>query len=159
MKTSFIIKNGLLTTALLAGMQVVTSCDGCSRKSETMTTTEGRVDTVYIDTCMTPHDTVAMGYDGTGTSGRSIRANASTSSNSGTSSGNATGGSTATSGTKKAGLTEEEITDRVENSSSQAYKNGKPVNSGGTSGSGQGTGTGSTGNNSRVTTKEDQLKH
>ena len=156
MKTSFIIKNSLLTTALLAGMQMVTSCDGCSRKSETMTTTEGRVDTVYIDTCMTPHDTVAMGYDGTGTSGRSIRANASTSANSGKSSGNATGGSTATSGTKKAGLTEEEITDRVENSSSQI---GKPVNSGGTSGSGQGTGTGTTGNNSRVTTKEDQLKH
>ncbi|TRW25164.1 hypothetical protein FMM05_07605 [Flavobacterium zepuense] len=156
MRKSNIIKNSLLATALVAGMQIVTSCDGCSRKSDTMTTTEGRVDTVYIDTCMTPHDTVAMGYDGTGASGRSIRANAATSSNAGSSSNNNATAASGTAKPKKAGLTEEEITDKVENSSSQV---GKPVNSGGTSGTGQGTGTGSTGNNSRVTTKKDQLTH
>lgn len=56
-------------------------------------------------------------------------------------------------------LSEAEITNMVENSDAKSGavdKNGNPIRSSGSAGTGQGTGTGSTGNNSRVTTREAQ---
>jgi len=153
MKSSAIIKNSVFVALTLTGMNMITSCESCSRKNDRK---DGDVavthDTVYIDTCMTPNDTIREGADGV----YIPRGQKSSGTAAGSSNGT-TAGSAGTGSPKKA-LTQEEIDNRIENSSSQAYKDGKPVNSGGSSGSGQGTGTGSTGNNSRVTTKKDQLK-
>lgn len=157
MKTS-VIKHTLAAALFIAGMNMVTSCNSCSRKDDGVTTTETKIDTVYIDTCMAGHDTIA-GYEGNA-SGRSIPVGRHKATASRPAKGKTISGKGTATGSKKTELTEDEITDRVENSSSHAYtKNGKPVNPGGTSGEGQGTGTGSTGNNSRVTTKADQNRN
>jgi hypothetical protein len=149
-----IIKNSILAISAMAGLQTVTSCNSCSRKDTVHNDDEPLAihDTVYIDTCMATNDSLL--YEKT--TGNYIRVNRVSTAATATPKGStaATGGKKPSGGTR---LTEEEIENRIENSSSTAYKNGKPVNSGGTSGTGQGTGTGSTGNNSRVTTKEDQL--
>ncbi|KOS07824.1 hypothetical protein AM493_18515 [Flavobacterium akiainvivens] len=152
------IKTSITAILAIAGLQMATSCNSCAHKDNPETqTTSATHDTVYIDTCMSPNDSLIR----EGASGMYVpvgRGN----STSATGNGGSVGGKAPAAGTTKAPkqLSQEEIDNRVENSgSSTAYKNGKPANSGGTSGSGQGTGTGSTGNNSRVTTKEDQLKN
>ncbi len=157
-----LVKHCLLAITAIAAMQMATSCNGCSRKDNGMhdddaPTTASTHDTVYIDTCMASNDSLMR----EGSTGNYIRVNRAPQHHSSGAAGTATtphhtGTATGHTGTP---LTQEEIDDRVENSSSQAYKNGKPVNSGGTSGTGEGTGTGSTGNNSRVTTKADQERN
>ncbi|MES2485526.1 MAG: hypothetical protein V4581_06205 [Bacteroidota bacterium] len=151
MKNVAIIKNSVFVALTLTGMNMISSCESCSRKDNEHDDVTVTHDTVYIDTCMTPNDTIREGATGVYIPrGQKPAATA-------TGTGTPNGGKA--SSTPKKALTQEEIDNRVENSSSQAYKDGKPVNSGGTSGSGQGTGTGSTGNNSRVTSKKDQLKN
>ena len=145
MKNSAFIKNSVFAALAVAAMNMLSSCESCSRKDDAGHDDDMApcVDTVYIDTCMSPNDTLVESSGGVYVP-RGQK--------SGTGTGNATGSTGTTSGGNKGStLTEEQITDRVENSG-QAVKNGKPINSGGTSGTGQGTGTGSTGNNSRVTT-------
>lgn len=162
MKKLTIIKQSLYAAVAIAGMNIFSSCDSCSRKEpapdETTTDMETEADTsAYNDSAY--DDSSATGVnDGSGTS-RSIKAgygkgNAATKPF--TASGTAT---SSNSGSTKTGPTEEEIANRIENSdykSGTVDKNGKPVQSSGAAGSGQGTGTGSTGNNSRVSTKEAQ---
>jgi hypothetical protein len=158
MKNFPLIQKTLLAAIAVTGMNMFSSCESCSRKDDDMQDDDvatTRVDTVYIDTCMTPNDTLMRdGANGGAYIPRGGKNNAT-----GTGAGTSTGNGTAAQGSGKNTLSEDEITDRVENSSSKATKNGKPVISGGNAGSGQGTGTGSTGNNSRVTTKEDQLRN
>lgn len=150
MKTQAIIRNGMMASLLIAGLNITTSCDSCSRKEKTVeTTTYSEGESADTTTTNTDSTEAASGS----TTGNSTHTAATPGSN-GTASGTKTG--TAASGNKQ-GMTEQEITDKIENSSSTPRKaNGQPVNSGGTSGSGMGTGTGSTGNNSKVTRPEDQ---
>jgi len=158
MKKLTIVKQSFFAAIALAGMNIFSSCDSCSRKNENTEeiTTDMNVDadtTAYDDSA----DSGSGMNDGTNTS-RSIKST----SGSGTAttkpatSSSSASSSTTSSGTKKSGLTEEEITNQIENSDAKSDKNGKPIRSSGDAGSGQGTGTGSTGNNSRVTTKEAQ---
>jgi hypothetical protein len=148
------IKNCFVAVLATTGAAFTTGCESCSRKTPPGNNTAATMhDTVYIDTCMTPADSLVR-EGSTGTYVPYGKGTVGTAAPNGSSAG---GKATGNTGGRQ--LTQEEIDDRVENSSSQAIKNGKPVNSGGTSGSGQGTGTGSTGNNSRVTTKEDQLRN
>jgi len=161
MKKLTTIKQLFFAGVVLTGMNIFSSCDSCSRKeatpegSETTTTdadTTSYDDSAYDDSLSTGAST----NDGTNTS-TPIR---SKSSNGGTATTKpATSSSSSNdSGTKTSGLTEEEITNRIENSDAKSAvdKNGKPIRNSGAAGSGLGTGTGSTGNNSRVTTKEAQ---
>lgn len=152
------IKNAIFAVAALAGMQLTASCDSCSRKEDTTSTNNAPVathDTVYIDTCMAVNDSLMR----EGATGNYIRVNRVSTQGNAAGNGNSSGSKATTGSTGGKELSQEEIDARVENSSSQAYKNGRPVSSGGTSGTGQGTGTGSTGNNSRVTTKADQQRN
>lgn len=151
MKTQEIIRNGIMASLLIAGINIATSCDSCSRKEKTVeTTTFSEGESADTTTTSTTDSTEAASGSTTGNSTRT----AATPGSNATATGTKTG--TASSGTKQ-GMTEQEITDKIENSSSTPRKaNGQPVNSGGTSGSGMGTGTGSTGNNSKVTRPEDQ---
>jgi len=160
MKNFRVLKNSMLIAVAATGLHAVTSCESCSRKDEAGNNqTAGTHDTVYIDTCMSPHDSLMKdGASGTGYVPMGSRSGSGNAASGATPSGGSNGSGTSAGGSKST-LTQEEIDSRVENSSSQATKNGKPINSGGTSGTGSGTGTGSTGNNSRVTTKEDQLKN
>lgn len=144
MKTLPIVKKTMIASLFLAGFAIATSCDGCSRtnKTETTTYTEGTISD-SVSTASGTTDSTTSTTSTTPADRRSPGGN-----------GNSVGGKAANNGNA---LTEEEITDRIENSSSQPKDaNGKPINSGGTSGSGMGTGTGSTGNNSKVTRPEDQ---
>jgi len=170
MKKSTALKNALFAALLVAGMNVVSSCDSCSRRDEgsnSTGTSDGNEANGDIDGSETPADNENSGStEGTddsanaGTDGSSSMNVPRSGSATGTSSSSASGSASSASTPKKSGLTEEQITDKVENSSSQATNSkGEPIISGGTAGTGQGTGTGSTGNNSRVTTKKDQLTH
>lgn len=145
--------NQVFAIALLISiMSLNTSCDSCSRKDGSEKGTEdGRDANATGSGSEAPGDNENSGStDGTG----SGAANDTGSNSSASTSGGGTSG-TGTTGRK---LTEEEITNQVENSnaSKAVDKNGNPIQSGGTSGTGQGTGTGSTGNNSKVTSREDQ---
>ena len=164
-----LLKNTLIAAIAITGMNVFTSCDSCSRKD-----TENNESTTYS----TETDTVAMGSldtaNGTENSGNgngstatgtgtkqssSSGASGNSASSSSAATGSASGSSSsATSGdTKKSGMTQQEITNKIENSSSNATDSkGRPVSSGGTAGSGQGNGTISTGNNGKVNKLEDQ---
>lgn len=154
------IKQLFFAGVVITGMNIFSSCDSCSRKesttegSETTTTdadTTSYEDSAYDDSLSTGAST----NDGTNTS-TPIRSK----SNNGTATTKpaTTSSSSDNSGTKTSGMTEEEITNRIENSDAKSAvdKNGKPIRNSGAAGSGLGTGTGSTGNNSRVTTKEAQ---
>lgn len=156
MKKQTLIKSGVMASLLIAGMNLTTSCESCSRKDTHTETTKyvTDTDTVYVDSS----DTGNSGTSGTGSgTGRSSSATDTSGSSSSGSTGSSSSGSSSTSSSNSKKLTQEEITDEVENSSKTARDaNGKPINSGGTSGTGMGTGTGSTGNNSRVSKAEDQ---
>ncbi|MEL1243379.1 hypothetical protein AAEO56_03825 [Flavobacterium sp. DGU11] len=158
MKKQTLIKSGVMASLLIAGMNLTTSCESCSRKDTHTETTKyvTDTDTVYVDSSST--DTGNSGTSGTGSgTGRSSSATGTSGSSSSGSPGSSSSGSSSTSSSNGKKLTQEEITDEVENSSKTARDaNGKPINSGGTSGTGMGTGTGSTGNNSRVSKAEDQ---
>lgn len=154
-----VIKHTIMAVTAIVGLQMATSCNSCSHKNDDMHDDDAPTathDTVYIDTCMAVSDSLM--YEKT--TGNYIRVNrVATTPRPAAGNGSTAGGKATTPANTAKPLTQEELDDRVENSSSQAYKNGKPVNSGGTSGAGQGTGTGSTGNNSRVTTKADQERN
>jgi len=161
MKKLTIIKQAFFATAIVAGMNIFSSCDSCSRKEagpdETTTDMNTDADTIDYDDSAYNDSTGTGINDGTNTS-TSIKARSGSTANTkpATSSQASTGSA---SGTTKSGPSEEEIANQIENSDAKSGtvdKNGKPVRSSGAAGSGQGTGTGSTGNNSRVTTKEAQ---
>ncbi|WP_294820232.1 hypothetical protein [uncultured Flavobacterium sp.] len=155
MKTQSILKSTFAASLLIAGMSVTSSCDSCSRKENTddsSTYTEGEtVDTTAVTAADSTVDATSGAVYGSGNN-----ADAGGSASGTPAAGNAT--TTGKSGqVQNSGMSQQEITDQVENSSSSPRRaDGKPVNSGGTSGSGMGTGTGSTGNNSKVTRPEDQ---
>ncbi len=156
MKKPTLIKHLLLTLLVIAGTNIFSSCDSCTRKTTETTTTTG---TESMDTTSTGDDTGFINDDSSGNTSRVNDGTASISTSSASRSKTATGTSTAAAGTKKSGLSEEEITNRIENSDARSGavdKNGNPVKSSGDAGTGMGTGTGSTGNNSRVTTREAQ---
>lgn len=137
--------------ALLVGsMGLYASCDSCNRTDGSKEGAEdGRDANSDTRGSETPADNENSGRTpGTNTSGGNSSDNSSASTNN-----SATNPS---SGSRQ--LSEEEITNQVENSnaSNGVDSKGNPVRSGGTSGTGQGTGTGSTGNNSKVTSREDQ---
>lgn len=162
MKTITTIKQLAFASLLIAGLNIYSSCDSCNRKDES--TQENTTDTDSYDSAE-EEDTITTG-DNTGmndgsTSSTSINA---TSGSGIGKSGNTSGTSTSTTGTSTASGSKDEaarqqaITDMIENSDAKSAvdKNGKPIRSSGDAGSGTGTGTGSTGNNSRVTTREAQ---
>lgn len=161
MKTITTIKQFVLTAILIAGINIYSSCDSCNRKDDN--TQENTTDTDSYESAE-EEDTLTTG-DNTGmndgsTSSTSINATSGSGtgksvSTAGTSK-NTTGTSTATS--KDEAAKQQAITDMIENSDAKSAvdKNGKPIRSSGDAGSGTGTGTGSTGNNSRVTTREAQ---
>lgn len=159
MKKPALIKQLFFASIAIAGMNLFSSCDGCSRKTtETTTVTTETTDT----TSTTSDDTGYINDDNSGnTSGVNDGTTSSASIRTSTPAGSktTTGTSTAATGTKKSGLSEEEITNQIENSDARSGavdKKGNPIKSSGDAGSGMGTGTGSTGNNSRVTTREAQ---
>lgn len=162
MKKLTILKQSLFAIVAVTGMNIFSSCDSCSRKEssadETITDMETDADTTAYDDSAYDDSSATGVNDGSGAS-RSIKAG-NGKGNAVTKPGNASGtASSSNSSLTKTGPTEEEIANRIENSdykSGTVDKNGKPVQSSGAAGSGQGTGTGSTGNNSRVTTKEAQ---
>lgn len=158
MKKLTVIKQFLFVSLLIAGMNIYSSCDGCNRPDGNSEGTNDGMDT-NGNTRGTeqPADNEDSGStEGTGSGTANDGRTSSTSINSSTGGTNST--STVSTGTAKSGLSDEEITNQVENSNaSSAYdKEGKPVISSGSAGTGSGTGTGTTGNNSRVRTKEDQ---
>jgi len=151
MKTHSMIRNTVLASLLITGLNIATSCDSCSRKEDTgdgSTYNEGEAtDTTMVTTT---DSTEAASGSSTGNYTRSANS-------SGTNDYGGSGKKSANGSGSKQGMTEQEITDKIENSSSTPRDaNGKPINSGGTSGTGMGTGTGTTGNNSKVTRPEDQ---
>lgn len=158
MKKLTIIKQAFFATAIIAGMNIFSSCDSCSRKEagpdETTTDMNTDGDTTSYDDSAYDDSTGTGINDGTNTS-TSIKARSGSTANTKP----AASSTGSASGTTKSGPSEEEIANQIENSDAKSgtvNKNGKPVTSSGAAGSGQGTGTGSTGNNSRVTTKEAQ---
>lgn len=136
-------KQLLLAALFIGGMQFYTSCDGCSR---TDGNSEGTQDAIEAngntDGSESPGDNEGSGSTrGTGTD-----------------SGNAADGNRSASNGTGNNLDQAQVTNEIENSDAQKVdRYGNPVRSSGASGSGQGTGTGSTGNNSKVTSKADQL--
>lgn len=156
MKTITLIKQFAFSVGIVAGMNVFASCNSCDRK--TQTTTESTTVT-YEDTVSTNETTTTVS-DGTTTS-TSINAtgsgSGSTKKPTSTSSGTTGSGSSATTAKDEAAR-QQAITDRIENSdvNNAVDKNGNPLRSSGAASSGSGTGTGSTGNNSKVTTREAQ---
>ncbi|WP_159800077.1 hypothetical protein [Flavobacterium sp. MK4S-17] len=136
MKGIKMIKQGFTVALCITGINLVSSCDSCSRnKSDANEMTEenygGNTDTTTLQEESSTSGSGSTGYQ-----------NGSNNNNNDEPYSGTSYGST---------------NDPVENSSSNAVKkNGEPTDSGGTSGTGMGTGTGSTGNNSRVSKKEDQ---
>lgn len=155
MKRLPLIKQLLFTLILIGGMNIFSSCDSCSNK------TDGSSDGIDAngDTrgSEEPADNENSGStEGTGSGTANDGKTASTSVKATT-----TRRTTPTSSAnnKDTGLSEAEITNQIENSDAKSGtidKKGNPIVSSGASGSGTGTGTGSTGNNSRVTTREAQ---
>lgn len=163
MKKLTIIKQLLFVTLLIAGMNLYSSCNSCSNRPEGQT--EGTRDGMDAngDNSATegPADNDESGStEGTGTnSGNASDGNSSAANTRKTSSATLTKTSTGgASSTNKDQMSQEEIDNMVENSDykSAKDKNGQPIRNSGDAGSGMGTGTGSTGNNSRVTTREAQ---
>jgi hypothetical protein len=165
MKTTTIIKQLLFTLLVIAGLNIYSSCDSCNRKDDS--TQENTTDTDSYESA-DEEDTITTG-DNTGmndgsTSSTSINATSgSGNGKNGTTSGssktpNTAGTATASGSSKDDAAKQQAITDMIENSDAKSAvdKNGKPIRSSGDAGTGTGTGTGSTGNNSRVTTREAQ---
>lgn len=159
MKTITLIKQFAFSMGIVAGMNAFTSCNSCDRKTQTTTTTESTVitdeDTVSTDEASsTVNDGTTTSTSINATGSGTGKKPASTS----TSSANSSSTSSSATSAKNEAARQQAITDRIENSdvNNAVDKNGNPLRSGGNSGSGSGTGTGSTGNNSKVTTREAQ---
>lgn len=143
-------KQLLFAALLMGGMQFYTSCDGCSRTDGNREGTEDAIEANgNTDGSETPADNENSGRtEGTGTSAGPGSGNNST---------NEASGSTNT-GAANQSLDQAQVTNEIENSDAHKVDSqGNPVRSSGSAGSGMGTGTGSTGNNSKVTSKADQL--
>lgn len=164
MKTATIIKQFLFAALLIAGMNIYSSCDSCNRKSEN---TETNTSDSESYESATEEDTVASG-DNTGMMNDGSTSSSTINASSGSGGSGKTVTSSKTTNTTKTSTTSDKdknyeakqqaITDRIENSDAKSAvdKNGKPIRSSGDAGTGSGTGTGSTGNNSKVTTREAQ---
>ena len=162
MKTITVIKQLSFASLLIAGMNIYSSCDSCNRKTET--TEENITDTDSYESTF-EEDTMTTG---------DINDNSTSSTSISSSGSNKSGKTTKTTTTKTTGTTktgaasgsavdeearQQAITDQIENSDAKSGavdKKGNPIRSSGDAGTGSGTGTGSTGNNSRVTTREAQ---
>ena len=144
------IKQFLMIAMLLGSIGLFSSCDGCSR---TDGNSEGTEDGRDANSDARGTESPADNEDSGSTPGTNT-----TSGNSSDNSSASTYGSVSGSSSDSRQLSEAEITNRIENSnaSNAVDSEGNPIQSGGTSGTGQGTGTGSTGNNSKVTSREDQ---
>lgn len=160
MKTPILIKQLFFTLVLIAGMNIYSSCDSCSRQPDG--NSEGTRD--------------GMDANGDTRGSEEPADNENSGSTEGTEGGSANDGKTAsvavkattagktntsasTSTSKSTGPSDAEITNLIENSDAKSNavdKNGNPIVNSGASGTGSGTGTGSTGNNSKVTTREAQ---
>ena len=156
MKKLTLIKQLFFASTLIAGINIYSSCDGCNRQPDG--SSEGTRDGMDANADTRGSEEPADNENSGSTEGTANDGKTSSTSIKASSGSKTTNTSTTATGTKNSEPTEEEITNQVENSNaSHAYdKNGKPIISSGASGSGMGTGTGSTGNNSKVTTKEDQ---
>lgn len=165
MKKLTIVRQALFTALIVAGMQLYSSCNSCSNRPEGQS--EGTRDGMDAngDTrgSEEPADNENSGStEGTGTDsgnasdGNRQAVNTGKKSSVAPARGTATGAGGASANTNQ--MSQEEIDNMVENSDykSATNKSGQPVRSSGDAGSGIGTGTGSTGNNSRVTTREAQ---
>jgi len=154
MKKPALLRTLFLSGLLVAGMNFMSSCDSCSRPDGNSQGTEDGNQT-NGDTRGTETSEDNEGSGATpATNDQSGNTDNSGASRSSTGSGT---GSSGTTGKNTSAAEEQAVTDQIENSSTTPRdKNGRPINSGGTSGSGMGTGTGSTGNNSKVTRPEDQ---
>lgn len=159
MKRLPLIKQLLFALILIGGMNIFSSCDSCSHKTDG--SSEGTRDGMDAngDTrgSEEPADNENSGStEGTGSGTANDGKTASTSVKATTTSKTTT---TSSANNKDNELSEAEIANMVENSDARSGtvdKKGNPVVSSGASGSGTGTGTGSTGNNSRVTTRKAQ---
>ncbi|MGV3461189.1 MAG: hypothetical protein ACO1N9_12125 [Flavobacterium sp.] len=171
MKTQAITKV-IAFASIIAGINMLSSCDSCNRKEESYDSTMETPTSTPVDTMTTVEgDTTAYDQaDASGTMSTKTTTTRTTRSGSTTGSGTGTGETAPASATETASTTSRVASgsgasspaydrgnDPIENTSSPARVNGKPINPGGTSGTGSGTGTGSTGNNSRVSKKADQV--
>jgi|GEM_PF-3047362 len=167
MKTQRTIQQLCFSLLLMAGLNLFSSCESCSHKTENTeenTTETNTYESTSEEDTVSTGDESASSNDGSTTSASIKASSGSGSSKSGNASGtststmNATKTSTAVNNTKKEEAKQQAITDMVENSDAKSAvgKDGKPIRSSGDAGTGSGTGTGSTGNNSRVTTREAQ---
>lgn len=161
MKKITVIKKLFFASLLLAGMNIYTSCDSCNRKESTQ---ENTMETDNYGSTI-EEDTMTTGdINDNATSSASISASKSSGSNTGsttktTSTKTSSTTKTSTTSAKDEAARQQAITDQIENSDAKSGavdKKGNPIRSSGDSGTGSGTGTGSTGNNSRVTTREAQ---
>ena len=156
MKRPALIKQLLFGALVVAGMNLCTSCDSCSRNGSN---TEGVNDANDANGDTRGSESPADNEDSGSTEGTGTSSGTPSDRNTSAASGNipASGPGNASANTTGRQLSEQEITNRVENSDpGRVDKNGNPIRSSGASGTGTGTGTGSTGNNSRVTTAEAQ---
>jgi hypothetical protein len=174
MKKPF-IKQTLYGLMLVAGMNLVSSCDSCNRDKDSNDTTTGGTMTGHDSTSTAEGSGVPSDEYGTGTtvgrnnsgasgSGSGTTSGAGSSGSSGSASGSGNNNesdkgtpnnsaSNNTSGTKSVN---DPDNDPAENSNYYRNKKAGNINSGGSAGTGSGTGTGTTGNNSRVSDPRDQ---
>lgn len=165
MKTVALIKQFLFAATLIAVMNIYSSCDSCSRKSESTETnttdSESYESATEEDTTLSGDNTGTMNDGSTSSTSMSAASGSGNSVKTVTTSKSATTTKTTTAASdkdKNYEARQQAITDRIENSDAKSAvdKNGNAIRSSGDSGTGSGTGTGSTGNNSKVTTREAQ---
>lgn len=159
MKRLTLIKQLFAALVLIAAMNIYSSCDRCTRTDGNKEGTRDGID-ANGDTrgSEEPADNENSGST-EGTGGGTVNDGKTSSTSVKATTGSRTTTTTSSTNSKNNGLSEAEITNMVENSDAKSGtvdKKGNPVVSSGASGSGSGTGTGSTGNNSRVTTREAQ---
>ena len=136
-------KQLLLAALLVGGMQLYTSCDSCSRTDGSGEGTE---------------DAIEANGDTRGSESPGDNEGSGSTQGTGTDSGNGADGNRSASNGTRNEIDQAQVANEIENSDAKKVdRNGNPISSSGASGSGQGTGTGSTGNNSKVTSREDQL--
>ncbi len=164
MKKPTILKQLFFAGILIAGMNIYSSCNSCSRETKHKTIDPNGYDYAVdenLDSIDSTDYNGATVNDGNSSS-TSIGAVPSGNSNTGKTTSTTKPVTTSTTPTPNKNTanttTQQEITNKIENSDyGRVYdKDGKPMRDSGASGSGMGTGTGSTGNNSRVTTREAQ---
>ncbi|MCR5861624.1 hypothetical protein LRS05_05505 [Flavobacterium sp. J372] len=157
--------------SIVAGINMLSSCDSCNRKEESYdstveTTTETDTTTTIAGDTTAYDQADATGTTGTGTgpaTGRTTTGTAGTgaagSTAGGSSAANETPSTTSrvASGSGASSPAYDRSNDPIENTNTPARVKGRAVDPGGTAGTGGGTGTGSTGNNSRVSKKSDQV--